>query len=168
MFAALVLALLLAQTDTTVAQTPSPAAAQLLDAVHAYVSPFDETEENVQIQTEWADLNGDGVDDALVYLNAPSWCGSGGCTVLVFEAVTGDEAIAELGPFRAAAEISLMHGPVVVAQTQHEGWADLVVEQRDGTRVALQFDGETYPTSPADGVALNEAATGTVLFADAD
>lgn len=164
---ALALALLLAPTDTTAAQEP-PAAALLLNAVQAYVEPLDEADENVRIRIEWADLTGDGVDDALVYLDAPSWCGSGGCTVLVFEAITGEEAVAELGAFRPAAEISLMNGPVVVSDTRHEGWAELVVTQEDGARVALQFDGETYPASPADGVAADSSTPGTVLFADAE
>ncbi|HEX8384719.1 MAG TPA: hypothetical protein VF576_00965 [Rubricoccaceae bacterium] len=170
MFAsALALALLLVPTDTTSAQeTTSPAAAQLMEAVQTYVEPFDDTDENVQIRTEWADLTGDGVDDALVYLESLSWCGSGGCTVLVFEAITGEEAVAELGAFRPAAEISLMQGPVVVAPTRHEGWADLVVQDADGARVALQFDGETYPSSPAAGVAVGASPAGTVLFADAE
>ena len=167
MFAPLLaLALLLSPTDTTAAQ--GPPAALLLDAVRSYVEPFDVAGEDVQIRTEWADLSGDGVDDALVYLEAPSWCGSGGCTVLVFEAITGEEAIAELGAFRPAAEISLMHGPVTVSEMRHEGWADLIVTQQDGARAALRFDGETYPASPADGVAINASVPGTVLFADAE
>ena len=89
-----------------------------------------------------------------------SWCGSGGCTVLVFETVTGDD-VDELGAFRPAAEISLMHGPVEVSKTTHEGWADLIVEKADGQRVALRFDGETYPQSPADGVAVADSVPGT-------
>ena len=164
---ALALALLLTPTDTTAAQDP-PAAALLLGAVQAYVQPLNAAGEDVQIRTEWADLTGDGVADALVYLDSPSWCGSGGCTVLVFEAITDAEAAAELGAFRPAAEISLMNGPVTVAETTSEGWADLVVTQEDGARVALRFDGETYPTSPAEGVAVNATTPGTVLFADAE
>ncbi len=168
MFAPLLaLALLLSPTDTTVAQEPS-SAAQLLQAVHAYVTPFDAPNEDLQVRTEWADLNGDGADDALVYLDGTSWCGSGGCTVLVFEAITGEADIAELGAFRPAAEISLMSGPIVVAETSHDGWADLVVENKDGQRVALQFDGETYPASPGDGVALGSNPIGTILFATAE
>lgn len=165
---ALALSLLLfAPADSTSAQTP-PAQALLMQAVDAYVAPLDETNENVAIRTEWADVSGDGVDDALVYLESPSWCGSGGCTVLVFERMTDEEAIAELGTFRPAAEISLMHGPVVLSETRTDGWADLIVEQADGSRTALRFDGETYPASPAEGIALNAAPAGTVLFANAE
>jgi len=30
------------------------------------------------------DLNGDGRVDAIVLLSGPTWCGSGGCTMLIF------------------------------------------------------------------------------------
>lgn len=164
-----VLALLvaLAPADST-ATPPDSAVALLVQAVHAYVEPFGAPSDDLQLRMDWADLNGDGVDDALVYLDSPSWCGSGGCTVLVFEAITGEMDIAELGAFRPAAEISLMHGPVTVATTSHEGWADLIVEQETGQRVALRFDGETYPMSPAEGVAVGPTVAGDVLFATAD
>lgn len=164
-----VLSLLLALAPVGNPATPSDSVvAQLVQAVHAYVAPFDAPADDVQMRTEWADLTGDGVEDALVYLDSPSWCGSGGCTVLVFEAITGEADIAELGAFRPAAEISLMHGPVTVAETSTEGWADLIVTQADGQRVALRFDGETYPMSPAEGVAVSGSSTGTVLFAAAE
>lgn len=168
MFAPLLaLALLLAPADTTGVPKPS-SAALLLSAVQAYVEPLDAPNEDLQIRTEWADLTGDGADDALVYLDGPTWCGSGGCTVLVFEAVTGEADIAELGAFRPAAEISLMNGPVVVAETSHNGWADLVVTSEDGQTVSLRFDGETYPTSPGDGVVLGSRPSGATLFARAE
>ena len=167
MFAPLLaLAFFLVPADST-ATPPDSMLALLMQAVHAYVAPYDGPGEDVQLKTEWADVNGDGVADALVYVNATSWCGSGGCTVLVFETVTGDD-VEELGAFRPAAEISLMHGPVEVSKTTHEGWADLIVEKADGQRVALQFDGETYPQSPADGVAVADGVPGSLLFANAE
>ena len=162
--ALLALTLLFFPSDTTSAQDP-PAQAQLLEAVRAYAGPFEGSSEVVGLRTEWADLTGDGVLDAVVYLDSPSWCGSGGCTVLVFETITGDEAIAELGAFRPAAEVSLMHGPVIVAETATGGWADLIVQGSDGAPVVLLFDGETYPASPAEGVAVATSPSGTVLFA---
>ena len=162
----LALAFLLVPADST-ATPPDSMIALLMQAVHAYVAPLSASAEDVQLRTEWADVNGDGVADALVYVNANSWCGSGGCTVLVFETITGDD-VEELGAFRPAAEISLMNGPVEVAKTTHDGWADLIVEKADGQRIALQFDGETYPQSPADGVAVADSEPGTMLFANAE
>ena len=146
-------------TDTSARQM------QLMQAVEAYVAPVDAPDEDIRLRTEWADLNGDGAQDALVYVESESWCGSGGCTVLVFEAITDSLDVSELGAFRAAAEISLMHGPVVVADTQTEGWADLLVEDETGGMRRLAFTGETYPMSPSDGVATTEPASGTALFA---
>jgi hypothetical protein len=168
MFAALLsLALLIAPPDST-AGVPSSQAALLMEAVQTYVAPFDAPNEDIRMRTEWTDLNGDGAADALVSLESASWCGSGGCTLLVFEAITDADEVAELGAFRPAAEISLTHGPVVVAPTSTEGWADLLVQNADGQTSRLQFDGETYPASPADGVAVLEMVPGIVLFAAAD
>ena len=168
MFAALLsLALLLAPPDST-ATVSAAQAALLVEAVQTYVAPFDAPNEDIRMRTEWADLNGDGAKDALVSLESASWCGSGGCTLLIFEAITDAEEIAELGAFRPAAEISLTHGPVVVAETSTDGWADLLVRNADGGTSRLQFDGETYPASPAGGVAVLGTVAGTVLFAYAE
>lgn len=162
-----ILALLLALVPSDSTATPSDLmVAQLMQSVHSYTDPFDGPAEDVQLRTEWADLTGDGVQDALVYLDSPTWCGSGGCTVLVFEGVVGEDAD-ELGPFRIAAEISMMHGPVTVATTSHDGWKDLIVVKESGQSVALRFDGETYPQSPGAGVDVASVDAGVVLFADA-
>lgn len=163
----LALALLLFPADTTAAPQPD-SAAMLFQAVHAYTAPFSAPAEDLQIRTEWADVTGDGVDDALVYLESTTWCSSGGCTLLVFEAITGEDDIAELGAFRAAAEISLMNGPVQIAPTTTNGWSDLVVEGNDGSHVALRFDGETYPASPGAGVEAIAGVSGPILFATAE
>ena len=168
MFVALLsLALMLTPPDSA-ASVPTSQVALLMEAVETYVAPVDAPNEDIRIKTEWADLNGDGTADALVSLESASWCGSGGCTLLVFEAITDAEEVAELGAFRPAAEISLTHGPVVVATTSTEGWADLLVQNSDGQTSRLQFDGETYPASPADGIAVMETIPGVVLFAAAD
>lgn len=160
----LALALLLFPADSTA--TPQPdSAALLFQAVHTYTAPFSAPAEDLQVRTEWADVTGDGVDDALVYLESATWCGSGGCTLLVFEAITGEDDIAELGAFRPAAEISLMHGSVQIATTTTNGWSDLIVEGDAGARVALRFDGETYPASPGGGVEAIADVSGPVLFA---
>ena len=168
MFAPLLaLLLLVVPTDSTTTVEASQAA-RLFAAVQTYIAPFDAPNEDVQVRTEWADLNGDGAQDALVYLESESWCGSGGCTVLVFEAIPDSLEAAELGAFRPAAEISLMYGPVVVADTQTDGWKDLLVQDADGHMARLAFDGETYPMSPGDGVEMSTPAEGMVLFASSD
>lgn len=168
MFAALLSLLFFAVPPDSSATDTSGRQIRLMQAVEAYVAPVGAPSEDVRLRTEWADLNGDGAQEALVYIESESWCGSGGCTVLVFEAITDSVEVAEFGAFRPAAEISLMHGPVVVAETQTEGWADLIVQSEDGRTMRLAFTGETYPMSPSDGVALAAPAAGTTLFATTD
>lgn len=138
----------------------------LVEAVAHYAEPLDPDWSDTRRRVEWSDLNADGRADALVYLIGPAWCGSGGCTLLVMEAVAPDD-VDELGAFRPAAEISLMHGPVAVAPTHSFGWADLIVEDHDGEWQKLSFDGETYPFSPADGQPIDAADAATWFFADA-
>ncbi len=162
----LALTLLLSVLPTDSLAADSAARRALAEAVEQYAGPLDPDWARAAWRVEWADVNSDERPDALVYLDGPAWCGSGGCTVLVMEAI-GEEDAAVLGPFRPAAEISLMHGPVTVAPTAVDGWRDLVVEDGQGVWRRLRFDGETYPFSPADGERLNTPPTGgTVLFAD--
>ncbi len=136
-------------------------------ALRSYAQPFDPSLDSSRVQIAWADVSGDGREDALVYLTDDDWCGSGGCTVLVLEAM--DEVDAEeMGAFRLAAEISLMHGPVHVAPARRGAWSDLIVEDEEGVTRRLSFDGETYPFSPAGGpVVPASAPLGTRLFAEA-
>lgn len=124
-----------------------PAALAL--AIDAYTRPFESDGEARDMDIAWADLDGDGLQDALVSLHSPSWCTADGCTLLVFQAVP-DEDVEELGRFTPAAEISRVWGSVRVLNAQTNGWADLAVG--DETPLRLAFDGETYPSSAPDGL----------------
>jgi hypothetical protein len=143
----------------------SPDTEALDRAVRRYVLPFTTSPDDTAWKVSWADLNGDDVPDALVYVSGPDWCGSGGCTLLVFEAITGLDA-EELGAFRPAAEISLVTGPVLVASAGPDGWRDLVVAGQEGEHRILRFDGESYPGSPDAGIAVSALPEGDLLFAE--
>lgn len=139
--------------------------ADLLQAVALYAEPLGLAWDSTAVRVAWVDLNGDAAEDALVYLSGEAWCGSGGCTVLVFEAMHGVDAD-EFGAYRPAAEISLMHGPILVADGSGP-WCDLLAESDDGVLHVLTFDGETYPFSPGDAPRLvGDVPTGTLLFTD--
>lgn len=90
------------------------------------------------------DLNGDLLDDALVLLTGPWWCGSGGCTLLVLAG--------ERDGMRLVSRITLVRGPLVASDSRTAGWRDLIVEVAGGGarpgRVALRFDGTRYPSNP--------------------
>ena len=134
-------------------------------AVLEYIRPIDAEWESTSFQSAWVDLNSDGLEDAVVYLSGTTWCGSSGCTVLILEAMP-EEDVDEMGAFRPAAEISMMHGPLTVQPSEDGGWSDLIVQTSAGKTMALRFDGETYPLSPSDGKPVADPTEGVTLFAE--
>ncbi len=156
------LSILLALTCTV--DTTDDRRGDLDEAIAGYIEPLGLGWDARSAKVAWVDLNGDGLDDAVISLAGPDWCGSGGCTVLVFEQMDPLDA-EEFGRFRPAAEISLVGGPIMVVRGRGY-WSDLVVTSPQGPR-RLRFDGETYPMSPAGGDRLQgRMPRGTVLFAD--
>jgi hypothetical protein len=132
----------------------------------AYLAPFTSAGDTTTLRLGWADLNDDGLDDALVMVEGAAWCGSGGCTLLVLEAIPEEDREA-LGPYRIAAEISLISGPVAVSARTDHGWRDLVLHPGTDHAVVLRFDGETYPFSPIEGLPVASGIPEmTRLFAD--
>lgn len=157
--------LLLLALAPLVADTTDDDRRRLGDAVRAYVQPFDGTWSMASARVAWIDLNGDGLDDAIVYVEDPDWCGSGGCTVLVFERMNSADAV-EMGTFRPAAEVALVQTPIYVSQRRTNQWRDLIVRDERGDVRAIRFTGETYPHSPAEGERLRRRTSGaTALFA---
>ena len=112
--------------------------------------------------SDFVDLNEDGFTDALVVLTGFYWCGTGGCTMLVFQGK--DKA------FEFVSRSTLVSPPVTVSETKTNGWRDLVITVSGGgmpaKKVAMKFDGKKYPLNPSVQTSLSaEAATkGTVLF----
>lgn len=92
------------------------------------------------------DLNGDGHQDALVLMENPMYyCGTGGCTMLVFKGTTSG--------FEFVSRSTLIRGPVLVSEAKTHGWRDLIVEVSGGgiapKQVALKFTGSKYPLNPS-------------------
>ncbi len=106
------------------------------------------------------DLNSDGRDEVFVYLMGPYFCGSGGCKLLLFS--QGADGYSLL------ASIPISDPPVIVAQTQHEGYADFWRMQSGGGAPAQyvrhRYKGGKYveasrtpiATKPAGQVVLGE------------
>jgi hypothetical protein len=86
------------------------------------------------------DLNGDGRQDVLIYLMGPYVCGTGGCTLQVFQ--QGARG------YRLVSSFPTSRLPVIVSQTRHNGWRDLWRRQSGGgapaTWVREAFDGRGY------------------------
>jgi hypothetical protein len=85
-----------------------------------------------------ADLNDDGRDDAIVLLSGPKYCGSGGCTMLVFRGT-------EQG-FSLVSASNIVMGPIKVSAKSVEGWRSLIVYSKGKGEVVLRFSGSRYPS----------------------
>jgi hypothetical protein len=111
-----------------------------------------------------ADLNGDGRDEAIVRLEDPGGCGSGGCTAFV---LTPD------GPgWRVVMRATVTRLPFRVLETRSRGWADLAVQVGGGGlsahEVRLSFDGRRYPSNPTvPPAAPTSGAPGRVVLSAA-
>jgi hypothetical protein len=97
-------------------------------------------------KSQLIDLNNDNIQDALVLLVSPNWCGSGGCTLLVFQGQTDNQ-------FQFVSQSTLIQDPLLVSDTTTNNWHDLIVSVRGGgakpAAVALKFDGNAYPLNPS-------------------
>ncbi|HEU4813094.1 MAG TPA: hypothetical protein VFS99_02565 [Xanthomonadaceae bacterium] len=99
----------------------------------------------------FVDLDGDGAEDLLAFLDDPNWCTDGACTLLVFHREAGDDVlIAEVAPVRP---------PIAVGEPSPGNWRDILVtvggaEGVPQGTVALQRDGIGYPEDPTLMAAL--------------
>lgn len=98
-----------------------------------------------QHRDAYVDLDRDGHDDLVMLLDDPNWCGSGGCTLLVFRN--------QPDGFQLVTETSVTRPPIAVSNQRHSGWHDLLVNVGGGGlesgTVALQHDGTGYPSDPS-------------------
>lgn len=106
----------------------------------------------------WKDLNGDGLDEAIVYLTGQYFCGSGGCSLLVLSK-DGEG-------WRTVGDVSTTRTPVSVLASSSNGWRDLAVAVAGGGgpagTMALKFDGKAYPGNAS--IAELTDATGQTLL----
>ncbi|MEL7292001.1 MAG: hypothetical protein AAGJ78_10055 [Pseudomonadota bacterium] len=106
------------------------------------------------------DLNGDGNNELLVQLD---WCGSGGCTLLIFDN--------QAQTWRFNSRITQVRTPLNLGRNNHNGWQDLVFFVSGGGAIPnqhlLKFDGEQYPLNPSVApVASYDDISAVQLFAD--
>ncbi|MCB2049951.1 MAG: hypothetical protein KDE63_00845 [Novosphingobium sp.] len=106
------------------------------------------------------DLNGDGRDEAVIYLSGPATCGSGGCSAYVLTPQgTG---------YRAVMDASVTRAPITVLDSSTNGWRDLTVDVGGGGgpsgHAKMTFDGSSYPSNPTVAPARMTDKTGTVLI----
>lgn len=91
-------------------------------------------------QIAGADLNGDGVREAIVLFEGKDWCTRTGCSLAIFQ-------LFERG-FKPISRTVRVKAPVEVADSVTNTYRDLLVQTGGGPaperRVRLQFSGESY------------------------
>jgi hypothetical protein len=113
----------------------------ITEAVHAYTGSA--TASSFEYAT--VDLNNDALVDAVVLLRGRSWCGSGGCTMLILRG-TGHG-------FAPVSRASISNGPIMVSPELRHGWHTLLVSVRGGgirpELVLMRFNGTRFPSNPS-------------------
>lgn len=137
--------------NVSVAQTKNPVKSwlqaeaktdpKLTQAIESYLKKQGDDPKKAKYKIAEIDLNGDKKKDALVLLEGMMWCGTGGCTMLVFQQAKDG--------FRMVSSIPLVREPVIVSETSTKGWRDIQVYVSKVGNVLLKFNGSSYPANPS-------------------
>ena len=131
-----------------------PAARSLDSLLAEAVASIDEEGAVRAYRAAFVDLNADSITDALALMSDPLYCGSGGCTLLVFRGTSGG--------FELLSRSTVSREPIYVLSEATSGWKALAVHVAGGGVAAhqalLRFDGERYPLNPSTQPPVDEAA----------
>lgn len=122
-------------------RAPADEPAGLSDAIRSY------TRESALPRFQYAlvDLNEDGLLDAVVLLTDRSWCGAGGCTMLIFKGSTHG--------FVLVSRAAISNAPIRVSADVRHGWHTLLVSVQGGGitpgSILMRFDGAHFPFNPS-------------------
>lgn len=115
----------------------------------------------------YADLNGDGRREAIVYLTGSQVCGSGGCNLFIYTF--------RAGTWHRIADLSVTWTPIRLLETRSQGWRDLGVFVAGGGvlpgyHALIPFDGRTYASNPSRPPAreLRRPVRGRLLISEND
>lgn len=102
--------------------------------------------ERHEYQVAFAQLNGRGPREAVILIDGPGYCGSGGCNIEVFRETVN-------GHFRLVSRHTLCRDQIYVSWNEHYGWRDLVIQVSGGGAAAgkrtLIHNGNAYPLNPS-------------------
>ncbi len=110
----------------------------------------------------WADLDGDGRPEALVYMMSGNYCGSGGCELFIYTP--------EQGSFYQHGSMSVTQLPIRALNSRSHGWRDLSVAVAGGgtpaRTVLMQHNENSYGDNPTVDPArtLPREPPGTVVI----
>jgi hypothetical protein len=97
--------------------------------------------EHADFQSASTALNKDPYPDAIVLVRSANWCGSGGCSLLIFKGTkTG---------YKLLSSSTISNPPIRILTSSHYGWRDLIVYSNGTGNVLLRFNGSRYPLNPS-------------------
>jgi hypothetical protein len=146
---------------------PASAQTQQRDSFHAFLqSSFADARANwpdTAYVSAFADLNGDGREEALVALHSGLFCGSGDCALYIYAPAGAS--------WREVAELTIVNAPVRLLDARSRGWRDLAVSVRGGGmdlphEARIVFDGRTYASNPSLAPGIRGRAPGRILIGD--
>jgi hypothetical protein len=123
--------------------------AENLDSLSAAVRSYSKESATPSYRYAWFDLNKDGQPDAVVMLLGSDFCGSGGCTLVVFRGTRDG--------FRFVSSSTVSREPIAALSESHHGWRTLLVTARDKGPVVMRFNGSKYPLNPSIQPAATKA-----------
>ena len=137
--------------------------ARLADALRTAVADAGGLSDEAKWLTARSDLDGDGKDEALIYLIDPLTCGTGGCSLFLF----ADDG---QGSWQLVDKVAVSRTPVYRLQTSSNGWADLGITVGGGggksMLVKLSREADGYPDNPTVPPATEASSEGAMLLID--
>ena len=91
---------------------------------------------NINFRAASVDLNSDGIDEVIVYYEAPGFCGSGGCTSYILAPTNMDDSWVILGKFLSG------YGPSISSLTTN-GHNDIHYAGKNDSSIC-RYNGESY------------------------
>jgi hypothetical protein len=134
-----VIAVLVFWTSAAVAWGNQSKPAALVTAVEAYTKSSGDSDKP-DFRHALFDLNGDKQEDAIVLLIGSYHCGSGGCTMLIFQGTPNG--------FETVSKSTVTREPIRVSNEKSQGWNALIVNTRGGDML-MRYAGKKYPLNPS-------------------
>jgi hypothetical protein len=127
-----------------------------------HFAAFREEAPEATYRSAWVDLDGDGRQEVLVYMDGSLWCGPHSCDLFIFTP-------AREGGWRLLQELSVAKEPITLLATRSRGWRDLgfyySTSLAPGERRALSYGRDGYRLSPRR---LRPREEGRVLIGDSE
>lgn len=107
---------------------------------------YKENEElNGKYLYNYIDLNGDGKDEAFVFLFGPDFSGTGGNTGLILQENDCEYSIIQ--------KFTLVRNPIIISDDKTNDWNDIIMKVSGGgiptSYNILKHDGKQYPSNPS-------------------